>query len=93
MLKFTLQSFAVVAIVTVVAGIFGLMYGVLYLSHMPSSEFSDWDIPGGLEDFGAFISAGSMHNASYLGGVIGLLFGVWWQIRSKRLSALAGNAA
>jgi len=92
MLKFTFQSFAVVAVVTFVVGLTGLLYGVLYLSNLPLDEFADWYIPIGLNNVKAFISAGSMHNFSYLGGVVGLIVGIWWQIRSKKLMDLKENA-
>jgi hypothetical protein len=92
MLRFTLQSFAVVATVTLAVGIIGLLYGWFYLSTQPLSEFSDWYIPSDLTSQSAFIAAGSMHNFSYLGGVIGMFFGAWWQIRSRRRRLLAKNA-
>jgi hypothetical protein len=93
MLKFSLQSFTVVTIVTLAIGIVGLLYGFVYLSQLPLSEFSDWYIPPALNDSRAFIEAGSMHNFSYLGGVIGMFVGVWWQVRCKKLAEAKEVAA
>jgi hypothetical protein len=56
------------------------------LSNLDISNFSYWYIPENLQDIKAFISVGEMHNFSYLGGLIGLPFGVWWQFYRRRRS-------
>ncbi len=84
MFKSTLQSYGLVVVVALVTGLVGLTYGIIHLSRLPLSEFKDWYIPDNLQNAGAYISVGSMHNFSYLGGVIGMFVGVWWQIHFKR---------
>ena len=91
MFKSTLQAYGIVVVVAIVTGLIGLAYGVIHLSKLPPSEFSDWYIPDNLQNRGAFIAAGSMHNFSYLGGVIGMFVGVWWQIHFKRRLIAGAN--
>ena len=91
MFKSILQSYAIVAGVALASGLIGLAYGVMHLSKLPPSEFSNWYIPDSLQNRAAFILAGSMHNFSYLGGVVGMYLGVWWQIHFKRRLIVRAN--
>jgi hypothetical protein len=61
-------------------GLIGLVYGKFYLAHTEVS----WWLPDKLVDKSSFISVGSMHNFSYLGGLTGLIAAIFYSIRQKR---------
>ncbi|HEX8427259.1 hypothetical protein [Hymenobacter sp.] len=65
--------------VAAVTGLLGLLYGYSYLnSHQP-----DWPFPDNLVDRASFIAVGSMHNFSYLGGLLGLVAGIIYQLKVR----------
>lgn len=84
MYKISIKAIFVAVLVAFVVGIIGLLYGNFHLSKLPKSEFSGWYIPDNLIDFKNFISVGSMHNFSYAGGIIGLLLGIYYSIKSRK---------
>ncbi|MFY7733020.1 MAG: hypothetical protein ACOVSR_06015 [Bacteroidia bacterium] len=66
----------------VAMGIFGFLYGKFILT----KTGVDWWLPEKLTDKNAFITVGSIHNFSYLGGLLGLIAGIYYLIRlSKNL--------
>lgn len=65
--------------VAFICGLVGLAYGEFYLTN----KSPDWWFPENLNDKDNFIAVGSMHNFSYLGGLIGLIAGVIYSIRYK----------
>ena len=92
MLRETLRAFVLVAIVALAFSLGGLLAGIATFRG-PSPVFPpDWYLPAGppLRDPAAFLRAGSMHNAAYLGGAIGTLIAA---IRlAGRVSALRRSA-
>jgi len=72
MFQSALQALALVLLITVLAGGIGGLYGHYVLAQ----RGVNWWLPEHLVDRHAFITVGSIHNFSYLGGVIGLLAGV-----------------
>lgn len=74
------RAIFVTLIITAITGLVGLCYGWLYLSKIGVN----WYLPDNLIDKANFITVGSMHNFSYLGGVIGLLSGVVYQFMYKK---------
>ncbi|HEY3406348.1 MAG TPA: hypothetical protein VGK59_23330 [Ohtaekwangia sp.] len=85
MLIITLKSFLITLLIAFVTGLLGLAYGMLVLSEKPQHEFTGWFIPENLVDFKNFIAVGSMHNMSYLGGIIGLGGGIIYSVRQMQL--------
>lgn len=75
MFKISLKSIFLAFIIAVIFGLIGLFYGKFILSNQPVSEFKNWFIPNNLTDYKNFISVGSMHNFSYIGGIFGLIIG------------------
>lgn len=75
----TLKAFLVTVGVAFATGLIGLAYGELYLSDVGVN----WWLPENLIDKQSFISVGSMHNFSYLGGLIGLGAGIVYSIKQK----------
>ena len=80
MFRATLKAIVVTAIVAFVTGLLGLAYGKFYLA----DSGVDWWLPENLKDTKSFIAVGSMHNFSYLGGLIGLIGGSIYSIRQRR---------
>ena len=50
----------------------GLCYGMLRTAHVDLASYEGWFIPRDLHDPRAFLRAGYMHNAAYLGGVLSI---------------------
>lgn len=80
MLIATLRAFGLTMGIAFLTGIIGLFYGKWVLVPNPPN----WFLPEHLEDKEAFIMVGSMHNFSYLGGLIGLILGIFYCIWQKR---------
>lgn len=80
MLNTTLNAIGLIIFVAFIMGLLGLLYGKLYLI----KTGVDWSLPDTLIDEANFISVGSMHNFSYLGGAFGLIAGITYHIRQKR---------
>ena len=80
MLKATSKSIVLTTGIALLTGLIGLLYGKLFLVGNPPN----WYLPDNLIERGTFIMVGSMHNFSYLGGLIGLICGIIFSIRQKR---------
>lgn len=77
MIRLYFKSVVIVLVVAIIVGLFGLLFGRLFLI----DKNLNWFFPEDLIDRAHFIMVGSMHNFSYLGGLIGLIVGVIYQIR------------
>ena len=84
MFKVTMKGVLITVIVAFVTGLIGLAYGKLFLA----DKGVDWWLPENLIDTKNFISVGSMHNFSYLGGLFGLIAGIIYSIKQKKKNAL-----
>lgn len=84
----SVKAFGVTALIALLIGVCGLMYGWLFASH-ELSDYPRWFIPENLNANKNYISVGYMHNFSYLGGVIGLFAGIISQFiqRSKPINS------
>ena len=67
-------------------GILGMAVGYITLTKYQI----EWNIPSDVLDRRGFMCAGTMHNFSYLGGLIGLLYGIKYQLKIKKASAQHG---
>ncbi|GAB3589271.1 hypothetical protein [Hymenobacter daeguensis] len=83
MFRVTLRAFVITMGVAFVIGIFGLIYGRLFLANNPIESFSNWFIPDNIIDFKNFVTVGSMHNFSYAGGIIGLVAGIVYSLGQR----------
>jgi hypothetical protein len=76
----SLRAILVTVTVAFITGLIGLAYGKLYLV----DTGVNWWLPENLIDTKNFITVGSMHNFSYLGGLTGVIAGVIYSVRQKR---------
>lgn len=82
MFQYAIQALGIVVLVAILSAVIGYQYGHGTLAVRGVS----WWIPPNVADRAAFITAGTIHNASYLGGVIGLLAGIiFLLIKNARL--------
>jgi hypothetical protein len=65
----------------VATGLLGFLYGRFILTKTKVN----WSLPEDLIDKKGFITVGSIHNFSYLGGLFGLVAGVYYMVKLKRL--------
>lgn len=65
------KTIAITFFITIICSVIGYFYGRFYLINTGV----DWYLPQNLQDINSFICVGSIHNASYLGGLLGLLTG------------------
>lgn len=79
MFRVTMKAIILTVIVAFITGLFGLAYGKFYLAE----KGVGWWMPNNLIDTKNFITVGSMHNFSYLGGLIGLIAGIIYSIKQK----------
>lgn len=80
-LKYGSRAFAVVICTALVVGLGALAVGFFTIS---AAELPDGWYPGEVKDQVAFARAGTMHNASYLGGGIGIITGSIYLILARR---------
>ena len=80
MFKTTIKAFLLTTGVVLLTGILGVLYGSLFLTKIRPN----WYVPKNLIDFDSFIMVGSMHNFSYLGGLIGLIIGIIYSVKQKK---------
>ncbi|WP_100612593.1 hypothetical protein [Confluentibacter lentus] len=64
-------------------GILGILVGKFIISNLNAN----WNLPADLTDRESFLTAGTMHNFSYLGGIIGLIYGIIYQLKIKKAYA------
>lgn len=81
--KVSFNALLIAILVTFITGIFGLFYGFFFLSHQPRSNFEGWFVPYNLENFRNFIAVGSMHNFSYIGGILGLIVAIFYSYKKR----------
>lgn len=79
--RYSLRAYVVVVVTAMVVGIGGLVVAWLTLT---DASVASWWRPEGVTDALAFERAGAMHNASYLGGVVGVLTAGAYQLAAAR---------
>jgi len=83
MFRTTMKAFLLTTGIALLTGIIGLGYGKLFLTE----NRPNWNLPENLIDFDNFIMVGSMHNFSYLGGLIGLIIGIIYSAKQIKNNA------
>lgn len=83
MFQSAMQALGVVLVIAVLCGGIGYLYGHGALAKTGVG----WPIPTNVVDRTAFITAGTIHNFSYLGGAIGLAGGIiFLLVKNRRMS-------
>lgn len=77
------KSFLIVIGVALLTGIGGLALGYYQVNEQTVSQYMHWVTPG-VTDPIQFVRVGFMHNASYLGGLTGLLSGITYLVMCMR---------
>ncbi|MFK7805071.1 MAG: signal peptide-containing protein [Anaerolineae bacterium] len=77
------RAFVVVTVVALLTGLVGLAVGYLRVTEATIDGYMQWLRPE-VTDPIQFVRVGFMHNASYLGGLTGLIAGITYLIRAKR---------
>ncbi len=80
MFKSTMKAFLLTIGIALLFGVIGFCYGYLFLV----KNNPNWSFPENLIDIESFIIVGSIHNFSYLGGLVGLVLGIIYSVRQKR---------
>jgi len=86
--KTAINALLITIAIAFITGLVGLAVGHYVLSNQPRSNFNGWYIPDDVVDFKNFITVGTMHNFSYLGGLFGLIAGIIYTVRHKRRHAI-----
>lgn len=86
-LKVTLKSIFLNISIIVIFGFFGFIWGTIFLR----KENLSWYIPDKTINIQDFINVGSIHNFGYLGGLFGLIFGVYFQIKNLKSKDVIAN--
>ncbi len=73
MFKNILLAYGVVLAAAFLCGLASLLDGYLQTAHIDLAQYRGWYIPAGVVHLRRFLCVGYMHNASYLGGGIGIL--------------------
>ena len=89
MVRSTLRAYGVLAVIAFAAGLVGFAYGWVIAGGGAAPHFAEWWRPEGLTTPRRFYAVGSMHNASYLGGAVGVLIAVAYQVRAARRATRA----
>ena len=79
-LKITINSIFLNIGITFIFGILGFIYSLLFLN----AENINWYIPEQTKNIQNFINVGSSHNFGYIGGLIGLIGGIYYMIRKSK---------
>jgi hypothetical protein len=82
MKRANIRAVVITLVTTGITGLTGLLFGRVFLV----KDGIAWWLPQGLVDRDHFIMVGSMHNFSYLGGLLGLIAAVGYHIYVKRKS-------
>jgi hypothetical protein len=83
MRKAIVRAVGVVYGTVVLAGLAGFFYGKYYLT----TTGVNWWLPDGLVHKSDFITVGSIHNFGYAGGLLGLLFGIFYLLKTRYFTA------
>ncbi len=79
-----IKSLQIIFLSAICFSFIGFIYGRYYLTQ----KGVDWWLPGDLNDLKGFITVGSIHNFSYIGGIVGLVAGIGFVLYKRyKLSA------
>lgn len=74
------KTILLVFCIAIICSLIGGLYGRYYLAYTQVN----WWLPENLIDYKAFVIVGSIHNFSYLGGVLGIFAGIFYLVYLNR---------
>jgi len=86
MLPIAKRGFAVVFGFATVAALIGYLFGVIDHPQPETSDLADLAASIGITDANAFARVAYIHNASYLGGLVGIIVAVFLAWRAAKLA-------
>jgi len=75
----SIQCIGVTLSITLISGLIGLLYGEVFISEYTTDLY----LPSNVLDKKSFLAVGMMHNFSYLGGFIGLIASIVFQLKAR----------
>lgn len=76
MMNITIKAILLTIMIALIVGVTGLLYGKFHLAETGVR----WNLRENLIDKENFIAVGSMHNFSYLGGLIGMIISIIFSV-------------
>lgn len=83
MLRVTMKAFGLVILVAIVVGLIGLLIGWFLFRGTDGENIVHFNFPKNLDHFTQYMMVGSMHNASYIGGALGLIVGLVYSWKGR----------
>jgi len=80
MLKITMKAATLTIGAAIIAGVIGFLYGKLILANSEPTYL----LPQNVTNQSDYLVVGTIHNFSYLGGVVGMIIGIIYSVRSKK---------
>lgn len=80
MLKIVANSIGLVFLIAIAIGIIGLVFGGIYMAHYSVN----WHVPTKIINRNDFIAVATMSEFTHIGGVVGIIIAIFYQIRAKR---------
>lgn len=77
-----LRALLAIFLFTALISALGILFGLLFLGETALAQLP---LPEGLNDPLGFLRAGIMHEASYVGGFLGILVGVWILFKIRKV--------
>ena len=81
--KTSFLAIMIAILITIISEIIGLIVGFLIFAKLPKSYFIWCFIPENLQNFDNYISVGSMEVFSFIGGILGLLVGIFYSYKKR----------
>lgn len=76
-IRFTLESFAIVVVTAASIACLSFLFGLL--NHFDESKLAETVVQKG-----NFLLVQSIHNSTYIGGLIGMFVGIYWQFYRRK---------
>jgi hypothetical protein len=80
----TIRAFAIMLTITPICGSLGALLGFVEGQTSDLSGWKSFQTLLGVEDLPSFVIVAQLHNAGYLGALLGLLLAVWYVRRTTR---------
>jgi len=83
--RYTVQGFVIVFLSALTAGIVGFALRAMPGVHYDDTAWADFAAALSISDLPSFVRVAYIHNAGYLGGLLGLVAAIGYVLRQKRI--------